>query len=88
MNNLMNLIGAAFSAARPEAEQESGSILDVLDTTSVPALVAEHLVRTDSVPATRSETVEAFAAITGHAPDLEDFADTTALLDSFGWFRS
>lgn len=88
MTNLMNFIGAAFSNARPEGVQGTGSVVDVLDTTSTPALVAEHLLRTDNVPATRSETVSAFSSVTGHAPDLDDFADTTALLDSFGWFRS
>ncbi|AKK02463.1 hypothetical protein [Corynebacterium epidermidicanis] len=61
--------------------------LDVLapaEPVNIAATVAEHLICTDSVPATPQEVAEMFMAVTGQPATAQELMDTEELLLSFG----
>lgn len=77
-NDFLGKVSATFTGSTTTG-------LDVLETTSVPARVAEELLAWDFVPATPSEVTEAFVHVTGCAPREEDMFEVEQFLLSFDW---
>lgn len=84
----MNKIAQRISAAAHSlAGGPTGTSLDILGADLTPYRVAERLMLSDQVPASRAEVADAFLVVSGHAPDSAELADVEPVVRSFGFTR-
>lgn len=81
----MNALTGFFSAITNTFKGATGTGLDTIVTTPLPAMIAEDLLKHNLVPATHIDIEETYAALTGDFPREGDLAEVELFLHSFGW---
>ena len=81
----MNALTGFISAITNTFKSATGTGLDIIATTPLPAMIAEDLLKHDLIPATHTDIEETYAALAGDLPREGDLAEAELFLHSFGW---
>lgn len=81
----MNALTGFISAITNTFKGATGTGLDTIAATPLPAMIAEDLLKHDLIPATHTDIEETYAALAGNFPREGDLAEVELFLHSFGW---